>query len=97
MSAFQVVVIGASVGYFIKKPSDVVINRQRMSRRVNRAFLDHLSFVESPAYEGAKVLSVREGSAGLAVVELPPLKTPILDEFVNDPLLEWARGQASGK
>jgi phage head maturation protease len=38
--------ISPSVGYRVKDPSDVLINRQRMSRRVNRAFLDHLSLVE---------------------------------------------------
>jgi HK97 family phage prohead protease len=82
--------ISPSVGYLIKTPADVLMNRQRMLRRVNRAFLDHLSLVESPAYEGAKVLSVREGSTGLTVVETPLPATPILDEFLNDDVLAWA-------
>jgi phage head maturation protease len=82
--------ISPSVGYRVKDPSDVLINRQRMSRRVNRAFLDHLSLVESPAYEGAQVLSVREGSTGLSVVETPLPATPFLDEFLNDDVLAWA-------
>jgi phage head maturation protease len=82
--------ISPSVGYLIKTPADVLMNRQRMLRRVNRAFLDHLSLVESPAYEGAQVLSVREGSAGLTVVETPLPATPILDEFLNDDVLAWA-------
>ena len=87
--------VGSSIGYRVKKPSDVVLHRQRMLRRVNRAFLDHLSFVESPAYEGARVLAVREGSSGLTVVEGPLPETPILDEFIHDDVLEWARSRIS--
>jgi HK97 family phage prohead protease len=87
--------ISASIGYYVKQPADVDINRQRMVRRVKRAFLDHLSFVESPAFEGARVLAVREGSSGLAVVEAPLPKMPNLDEFLNDDVLEWARGRVS--
>lgn len=87
--------IGASVGYAVKRPSDVDVSRQRMTRRVNRAFLDHLSFVESPAYEGARVLAVREGPSGLAVVETPLPNMPNLDEFMNDDVLKWARSRTS--
>lgn len=82
--------ISASIGYFVKSPADVKFNKNTMLRRVNRAFLDHLSFVESPAFEGAKVLSVREAPNGLTVVEAPLPSTPILDEFANDELLQWA-------
>lgn len=82
--------ISASVGYFVKKPSDVAVSKNTMLRRVNRAFLDHLSFVESPAYEGATVLSVREASNGLTVVETPLPNTPTLDEFMTDDVLKWA-------
>lgn len=87
--------IGPSIGYKVKTPSDVVLHRQRMSRRVNRAFLDHLGLVESPAYEGAKVLAVREGSSGLTVAESPLPATPNLDEFLHDEVLEWARRRIS--
>lgn len=87
--------ISASMGYFVKQPSDVVLNKNTMLRRVNRAFLDHLSFVESPAYEGAQVLSVREAPNGLTVVETPLPETPILDEFMNDDVLKWARSRNS--
>jgi HK97 family phage prohead protease len=89
--------IGASVGYRVKNPSDVELNRQRLTRRVKRAFLDHLSFVESPAFEGAKVLAVREGPSGLAVAETPLPATPILDEFMNDDVLLWARSRVSSR
>lgn len=87
--------ISSSIGYMIKKPSDVETHRQQKLRRVNRAFLDHLSFVESPAFEGAKVLSVREESSGLAVVEGPLPDTPNLDEFANDDVFVWARNRLS--
>jgi HK97 family phage prohead protease len=87
--------ISASVGYWVKQPSDVAVSKNKMLRRVNRAFLDHLSFVESPAYEGAKVLGVRVAPDGLTVVETPLPETPTLDEFLNDDLLKWARNRKS--
>lgn len=84
--------ISASVGYRVKRPSDVQINRRTQMRRVMRAFLDHLAMVEAPAYAGAQVLSVRAGSEGLQVVEQKALPaTPALDEFANDEVLAWAR------
>lgn len=87
--------IGVSIGYQVKKPSDVVINRQRMLRRVVRGFLDHLSFVESPTWESARVLAVREASSVLPIAEPPLPLTPTLDEFMNDDVLRWARGRKS--
>jgi HK97 family phage prohead protease len=87
--------ISSSIGYKIKKPSDVVIHRQRKLRRVNRAFLDHLSFVEAPAYAGAQVLAVREGSQGSPVAALP--QTPNLDEFIHDDVFAWARRRVSSE
>lgn len=87
--------IGASIGYRINNPSDVEINRQRMTRRVNRGFLDHLSYVESPTWESARVLSVRAEPSGLTVAEAPLPPTPKLDEFINDDVLKWARSRAS--
>lgn len=82
--------ISASIGYFVKKPSDVVVNKRTKLREVTRAFLDHLALVESPAYAGAQVLAVREAPSGLSVVETPLPSTPALDEVMNDPLLAWA-------
>lgn len=89
--------IGPSIGYVVKQPSDMVLNRQRMSRRVKRAFLDHISLVEAPAYEGARVLSVREAPSGLVVVEAPLPPTPNLDEFLNDDVLGWALSRVPSK
>ena len=82
--------ISASVGYYVKAPSDVVVNRRNMTRRVVRAFLDHLGMVESPTFEGAKVLAVRAEQSGLAVAEVPLYQAPALDEAMNDPVLQWA-------
>jgi hypothetical protein len=36
-----------------------------MVRRIKKAFVDHLSFVESPSYVGAKVLAVRGDRMGV--------------------------------
>jgi HK97 family phage prohead protease len=87
--------ISASIGYEIKRASDVELFRKKMLRRVNRAFLNHLSFVEAPAFEGARVLAVREDPSGLAVAEVPLPETPNLDELANDELLKWARSRTS--
>lgn len=74
---------------FVARPSDVLVDRRSKLRTVMRAFLDHVSFVEDPAYEGAKVLAVREGYQAQAS-DAGPLVTPNLDEFLNDELFRWA-------
>jgi HK97 family phage prohead protease len=84
--------ISASVGFTVKKPSDVQINSRTRERRVMRAFLHHLAMVESPAYEGAHVLAVRGEPSGLQVVEQEaPPSTPALDVFRDDEVFAWAR------
>jgi phage head maturation protease len=83
--------IGASLGYFVKRGSDVLLNRKAMLRRVKRAFLDHIAMVESPAYAGAMPVAVREGPPSDAAGE--PLRTPALDVFTNDDVLTWAAGR----
>jgi phage head maturation protease len=85
--------ISASVGFRVKKPSDVQVNNRTRVRRVVRAFLDHLAMVESPAYAGAQVLAVREGSSGLKEGEKKRPPTPALDEAMNDPILLWGRAK----
>jgi HK97 family phage prohead protease len=87
--------ISASVGFRVKKPSDVQTNNRTRMRRVVRAFLDHLAMVESPAYAGAQVLAVREGSGTTGDGER--LHTPALDEAMNDPIVEWARSQVESR
>jgi HK97 family phage prohead protease len=86
--------ISASVGYFTKSMADVALNKKTRLRRVTRAFLDHLSLVESPAYVGAHVLAVREGPQRLPA-EGPLIETPALDEIVEDEVIAWARKRLS--
>lgn len=78
--------LSASVGYMVKNPyRDQILDRSSKTRRIARAFLDHLAFVGVPAYEGARVLSVRSdgGDAGI-----PPAR-PLIDQFVEDPIFRW--------
>lgn len=80
--------LSASVGFMIKDRLDETLNRATRTRTINRAFLDHIALVGSPAYSGAKILAVRsDGSATEA--DLPPLpSTPLLDQYRNDPLFK---------
>jgi HK97 family phage prohead protease len=71
--------LGASVGFAVRG-SDQELDRRSRTRRIKRAFLDHLAFVPDPAYEGAGVLSVRSTTAPGA--DLPQLVTPNLDELL---------------
>ena len=88
--------ISPSIGYRAQKPSDVRLNKMTRTREVLNAFLDHLGMVEDPAYKGAKVLAVRGEPSGLEVVDEGPLPaTPLLDQFANDPILQWARERTS--
>lgn len=75
--------ISVSVGFGVLA-KDQVFNPKTMTRRINKAYLDHIAFVESPAYADAKVLSVRkEDSIGGLI------HTPALDEFMADPYWQW--------
>jgi phage head maturation protease len=80
--------LSPSVG-FLARGGDHTLNRSSMTRRINRAFLDHLSFVPQPAYDGARIVAVRADSAA-GMRELAPVKTPLLDEILNDPVFKWA-------
>jgi HK97 family phage prohead protease len=82
--------LSASAGFYHKSPSDYVVNRRMMTRRVVRAFLDHIAMVETPAYVGARVLAVREEQSGLTVADTPLPPAPALDDVMNDPLFQWA-------
>jgi hypothetical protein len=72
-------VLGVSIGFGVRG-SDQLLDRATQSRRIRRAFVDHLAFPDRGAYEGAQVLDVR--SAHVTSAELPPLVTPKLDEVV---------------
>jgi HK97 family phage prohead protease len=79
--------ISASIGYGTRKTTDVIVDKNSMTRRVMNAFLDHLSMVEDPAYEDARVLAVRgDDASGVRVADRPLPATPILDEFMSDPV-----------
>lgn len=82
-------VLSASAGFMIRQPGDCILDRRARMRRVNRAFLDHIALVGSPAYEGARILAMRNETHLEA--DLPPLAaTPLLDQFTDDPVLQWA-------
>jgi phage head maturation protease len=82
--------LGASVGY-ASPPEGQHLDRSSMTRRITAAYLDHLSFVADPAYEGAKVLSVRHDTTTVqeALEQEGPF-TPMLDQFTEDEILRWA-------
>lgn len=83
--------LSSSIGFGVLKPSDEVLDRSKMVRRVNKAWLDHIALVESPAYEGADVLDVRDAATALRDGR-PTLSTPILDDFLTDPIVRRALG-----
>lgn len=60
-----------------------VWDRSRTVRRLNRLRLDHLALVPDPAYEGARVLDVRNGPGRT--------ETPLYDVAVAEatPRLDW--------
>lgn len=80
-----------SIGFMIKNPKfDQEVDRYAKTRRVNRAFLDHLAFVGQPAYDGAKVLAMRSDGTMEMQEQAPLSPTPRMDEFMSDPILTWA-------
>lgn len=86
-----------SIG-FMTRGGDQQLDRRQMSRRVNRAFLDHVSMVPTPAYDGARVLSMRDGGTEtVSARNLPPLVTPGLDEVMADPIFQWANDHLGRK
>lgn len=80
--------LSPSVG-FATRGSDQVLDRSTMTRRINRAFLDHVALLSQPAYAGARVLAVRADGQLVEEASLPRLVTPNLDEFVGDPLFSY--------
>jgi|SRR5579875_583137 len=81
-----------SVGFGVRVPSsDQQLDRRNKMRRVKKAFLDHVSMVPTPAYQGAEVLQVRADGTMANGGEVPPLPaTPALDEILSDPVFSWA-------
>ena len=73
-------VLKGSIGMRVRR-SDQVLTRS--SRRIKRAFIDHMSLVPNPAYEGAGVLAVRQ-EQGLPVEDgsAPLAPRPNLDKVM---------------
>ncbi|MGV7251921.1 HK97 family phage prohead protease [Mycobacterium kansasii] len=78
--------LSASVG-FVVRHGDFHADPQTRARRIRRAFVDHVALVAQPAYEGARVLQVRNE-------DVPDIETPTLDEIINDPILQYAAERA---
>ena len=81
--------LSASVGFGVLA-SGQVLDRATMTRRITTAYLDHLAFVESPAYVGAQVLSVRADGEQQTAATMAPLHTPLKDQFAGDDIFRWA-------
>lgn len=77
-------VLKASVGMLIRRSDQVMTEGLR---RIKRAFLDHIALVPNPAYAGADVLAVRQGQQ---VEQVEPAPTPLIDEFLKDPVIAAA-------
>ena len=83
-------ILGASVGMAIRS-TDQVLDRSAgtRTRRIKRAFLDHLALVPDPAYQGAEVLAVRHEDAFAEDEINSPILTPRLNGYSEDPILSW--------
>jgi phage head maturation protease len=82
--------LSSSVGFSVL-PSDQMLDRQTHTRRINKAWLDHIGLVEDPAYAGADVLGVRDALNSRTDTR-ERLDTPVLDDFLTDPLIRQALG-----
>lgn len=73
--------IRASIGFGVRL-RDQVLDRTTMTRRILKAFADHLSLVEDPAYVGAEVLGVRSNESDTLAADMPPIIAhPAVDEL----------------
>lgn len=81
--------VSVSVGFMVKSPHyDETLDVRNRTRRINRAFLEHLAFVTEPAYPGAKVLAMR--STANLEDESPVSATPEMDKWLQDPIIQRA-------
>jgi phage head maturation protease len=71
--------VSGSAGFGVRG-SDQILDRPY--RRIKRAFLDHIAFVAAPAYQGARVLSVRDEGEQPTGADAPRLVTPNLEEVL---------------
>jgi HK97 family phage prohead protease len=77
--------LGASLG-FVVRPQDHDLDRSTRTRRIKHAYMDHLAFVDDPAYVGATVLAVRHASEHHAYT---------VDDFYDDPVMAWSHQRAA--
>jgi phage head maturation protease len=82
--------LSASVGFGVL-PANQLLDRYTRTRRINKAWLDHIALVEDPAYVGADVLAVRDALTARTDTR-ERLDTPVLDDFLADPLIRQALG-----
>jgi phage head maturation protease len=68
-----------SIGFAIAKGSDQEVTGNR--RYIKRAFVDHMAFVEDPAYTGADVVAVRHANGDDD--ELEDIATPRLNVWLE--------------
>lgn len=96
--------LSSSIG-FAAPAQWTTVDRRAKTRRIKSAYLDHISFVESPAYANADVIGVREQIAqqlndsqlidlltNILVSARPPetRSTPDLDQAIDDTMFRWA-------
>lgn len=79
--------VSGSAGFGVRGSDQIL---ERPYRRIKRAFLDHIAFVAAPAYQGARVLAVRDEDQPRSAADLPQLVTPNLDE-----VLTWMNSRTS--
>lgn len=84
--------VSASAGFAVGAQKLDVRNR---TRRITKAYMDHIAFVESPAYRDARVLAVRDDVPPPEFTPFPA--TPNLDLFTNDEILRWASERLNRK
>lgn len=91
--------LSGSVGMAVRS-GDQTIDTRNKTRTIRRAFLDHLALTPDPAYEGARILSVRSAMAdGIMtsdeVKALQRQPAPGIEEYRNDPIFQWASERLS--
>nr|VTP03952.1 Caudovirus prohead protease [Mycobacterium riyadhense] len=79
--------LSASVGFGIYRNGEALDHSTR-TRRVKRAWLDHIGLVMTPAYDGARVLAVRHNTPDL---DRDPLF--VWAKMRRDPVFKWARAR----
>ena len=72
--------LGASVGYGIIPPDGEIWSDQGRTRRIVKAWLDHIALTGEPAFAGAQVLAVRNRDEAEATVASATTATPNLDQ-----------------